>query len=183
MSDHGSEDALRYPVGRFERLTGRLDRAARETHLKTIEDTPARIRSLVAGLGDRQLDTPYRQGGWTIRQVVHHVPDSHMNAYVRMKLAATEDAPAIRVYQEQLWAELPEAKAGPVDMSLALLDALHRRWLAFLRNLTDDQFARVFIHPEWNRITIEEAVALYAWHCRHHTAHIEHALTVSATLA
>lgn len=169
-------DALRYPVGKFQRLSGALDRAARQAHIKTIEDTPARLRSLTAGLADAQLETPYRPGGWTIRQVVHHVPDSHMNAYIRMKLAVTEDNPSIRTYEEQLWAELPEAKSGPVEMSLALLDALHRRWVIFLKNLTDEQFARTFAHPEWGRVTIDEAVAMYAWHCRHHTAHVEQAL-------
>jgi uncharacterized damage-inducible protein DinB len=173
-------DALRYPVGKFQRVTPPLDRATRERHLKTIEDTPARFRALVAALGDAQLETPYRPGGWTIRQVVHHVPDSHMNAYIRMKLAATEDVPAIRTYEEQLWAELPEAKSGPVDMSLALLEALHRRWLAFLRSLSDEQFARAFLHPEWGNLTVDEALAMYAWHCRHHTAHIEQALAVAA---
>jgi uncharacterized damage-inducible protein DinB len=173
-------DALRYPVGKFERLNAPLDRAARERHLKTIEDTPARLRALVASLSDAQLETPYRPGGWSIRQVVHHVPDSHMNAYIRMKLAATEDAPTIRPYEEQLWAELPEAKSGPVEMSLALLEALHRRWLAFLRNLSDEQLARTFLHPEWGRVTIGEALAMYAWHCRHHTAHVEQALAVAA---
>jgi hypothetical protein len=167
---------LRYPVGRFERVTGPLDRAARDAHLKTIEDTPARMRSIVGGLSDAQLETPYRPGGWTVRQVVHHVPDSHMNAYVRMKLAATEDAPAIPTYEEQLWAELPEAKSGPVDTSLALLEALHRRWILFLRNLPDADFARPYVHPELGRVTIDHAVALYAWHCRHHLAHIEQAL-------
>ena len=169
-------DALRYPAGKFERLTARLDAAARAGHIKTIEDTPARVRSLTAGLTDSQLETPYRPGGWTIRQVVHHVPDSHMNAYIRMKLAATEDSPAIRVYEEQLWAELPDGKSGPVELSLPLLDALHRRWIVFLRNLTETGFARTFKHPEWGTMTIEEALALYAWHCRHHTAHIEQAL-------
>ena len=169
-------DALRYPVGKFERVTAPLGRSSRAPLLKTIEDTPARIRSLVGGLGDADLERPYRPGGWTIRQVVHHVPDSHMNAYIRMKLAVTEDTPAIRTYEEQLWAELPEAKSGPVELSLSLLDALHRRWMAFLGALTDEQFARIFVHPEWGRVTVEEAVALYAWHCRHHIAHIELAL-------
>lgn len=172
-------DKLRYPVGRYERLTAPLGRAGREPHLKTIEDTPARMRSLVSGLSDAALERPYRPGGWTIRQVVHHVPDSHMNAYIRMKLAVTEDAPAIRTYEEQLWAELPDAKRGAVEMSLALLDALHRRWIAFLRSATDEQFARPFLHPEWNRVTVEEAVTLYSWHCRHHTAHIELALAAA----
>jgi hypothetical protein len=169
-------DALRYPVGRFERVSSPLGRAGRAPLLKTIEDTPGAIRSLVGGLLDADLDRRYRPDGWTIRQVVHHVPDSHMNAYIRMKLAVTEETPSIRTYEEQLWAELPEAKRGPVDMSLTLLEALHRRWLAFLSTLSDDQFTRPFLHPEWGRVTVEEALALYAWHCRHHTAHIQQAL-------
>jgi hypothetical protein len=172
-------DKLRYPVGKFERLKTPLDAATRRTHIETFEQTPARFRSLVSGLNDRQLDTPYRPGGWTIRQVVHHVPDSHMNAYIRMKLAATEDAPAIRTYEEQLWAELPEAKTGPVDMSLALLDALHRRMVAFLRGLPEADMQKPFTHPEWKRVTIDEAIAMYAWHCRHHTAHIEQGLRIA----
>ena len=171
-------ETLRYPVGKFERLAAPLGHAGRQTHLKTIEDTPSRLRSLVGGLSDAQLERTYRSGGWTIRQVIHHVPDSHMNAYVRMKLAATEDCPTIRTYEEQLWAELPEARSGPVKMSLDLLDALHVRWIAFLRSLTDEQFTRPFNHKEWGRVTIEEAVALYSWHCRHHTAHVESALNL-----
>ena len=169
-------EKLRYPVGRFERLKAPLDRATRNAHVTTLEQTPARLRSLVSAVSDSRLDTPYRPGGWTIRQVVHHVPDSHMNAYIRMKWALTENAPAIKTYEEQLWAELPEAKTGAVEMSLALLDALHRRWVAFLRLLPDPDFGRTFTHPEWGRVTIEEALAMYAWHGRHHAAHIEHGL-------
>jgi hypothetical protein len=169
-------ERLRYPVGRFERVPAPLDRATRDAHVKTIADLPAKLRARVAGLSEMQLDTPYRPGGWTIRQVVHHVPDSHINAYVRMKLALTEDAPAIRTYEEQLWAELPEAKTGPVDMSLALLESLHRRWVAFLGHVTDAQFVRPFVHPQWGAMRVDEAVALYAWHSRHHLAHVEQAL-------
>jgi DinB superfamily len=169
-------DRLRYPVGKFERVKPPLDRATRSALVKTIEDTPARFRALVAGLSDAQLDTPYRPGGWTIRQVVHHVPESHMNAYIRMKLAATEDSPAIKTYEEQLWAELPDAKTAPAELSLSLLDALHRRWVLFLRNCTDADLARTFKHPEWGTVTIDESVALYAWHCRHHLAHVEQGL-------
>ncbi|HZR22810.1 MAG TPA: putative metal-dependent hydrolase [Vicinamibacterales bacterium] len=171
-------ERLKYPVGKLERAKTPLDRATRETHLKTIEDLPSKFRSLVSGLTDAQLDTPYRPGGWTIRQVVHHVPDSHMNAYVRMKLAATEDDPTIRTYEEQLWAELPDGKSGPIAMSLDLLDALHRRWMAFLRSRNEADLQRVFLHKEWGRVTIDEAIAMYAWHSRHHTAHIEQALAL-----
>jgi hypothetical protein len=173
-------DRLRYPVGRFERLKAPLDRAARDAHIETLERAPARFRSLVTGLTDAQLDTTYRPGGWTIRQVVHHVPDSHMNAYIRCKWAMTEDAPAIKVYEEQLWAELPEAKSGKVDMSLALLEALHRRWVSFLRAIPEAAFTRTFVHPEWKRVTIEEAIAMYAWHSRHHAAHIEQGIVGQA---
>src|SRR5712691_1730330 len=169
-------EKLRYPVGRFDRLTAPLDRATRNAHVTTLEQTPARFRSLVSGLSDARLDTPYRPGGWTIRQVVHQVPESHMNAYIRMKCAITEDAPSIKTYEEQLWAELPDAKVGKVDMSLALLEALHHRWVTFLRLIPEDHFSKVFVHPEWQRVTVDEAIAMYAWHCRHHAAHIEQAL-------
>jgi len=172
-------EKLKYPVGPMERPKTPLDRATRERYLATIEQLPARMRSLVNGLSDAQLDTPYRPGGWTVRQVVHHVPESHMNAYVRMKLAATEDTPTIKTYEEQLWAELPDVKSCPVDVSLALLDALHRRWVTFLRTLPEADLARAFVHPTWGRVPIDEAIGMYAWHCRHHTAHIENALAVA----
>jgi hypothetical protein len=166
-------EQLRYPVGRFARVTAPLDAGARRACIETIEQAPARFRALVAGRSERELDTPYRPDGWTVRQVVHHVPDSHMNAYIRMKFAITEDGPAIKAYDEARWAELPEAKSGPVEISLALLDSLHRRWVAFLRALPADAFARAYVHPELGRVTLDEAVALYAWHCRHHAGHIE----------
>ncbi len=171
-------ETLKYPIGKLPRVDTPLDRAMRERHLKTLDELPERFRALVSPLRDAQLDTPYRPGGWTIRQVVHHVPDSHMNAYVRMKLAATEDAPTIRTYEEQLWAELPEAKSGPVAMSLDLLAAVHRRWLAFLRAYPEGSLQRVFVHQAWGRVTIDEAISMYAWHSRHHTAHIEQALAM-----
>jgi hypothetical protein len=169
-------DTLRYPVGPMERPKTPLDPATRAAHIQTIEQLPARIRALVSGLTDQRLDTPYRPGGWTVRQVVHHVPDSHLNAYIRMKLAVTEDAPAIKTYEEGRWAELPEAKTGPIAMSVDLLDALHRRWVAFLRALPESEYRKTFIHPEWGRVPVDEAIAMYAWHCRHHAAHIEQAI-------
>ena len=169
-------EPLRYPVGRFERLKAPLDRAAREVHVETIAKTPAIFLSLTKGRSDAELDTPYRPGGWTVRQVVHHVPDSHINAYIRMKFAMTEDAPAIKVYDEAKWAELPEARTGPADMSIALLDALHRRWVMFLRSLDDADFAKAYVHPELGRVSLDEGIALYAWHCRHHGAHIQQGL-------
>jgi DinB family protein len=169
-------DKLRYPVGPLQRIREPLSAATRNEHLAIIEDTPARFRTLVAGLDDAQLDTPYRPGGWTIRQVVHHVPDSHMNAYVRMKLAATEDRPTVKSYEEARWAELSDGRTAPVDMSLALLDALHRRWVAFLRGLSDAELRRTFKHYEWGEVTIEESITMYSWHCRHHAAHIAGAI-------
>jgi hypothetical protein len=169
-------DTLRYPIGPFVRPVPPLDRAARTALLDTLEQAPARFRALAGALSDAARDTAYRTDGWTIRQVVHHVADSHMNAYIRMKWAMTEDTPAIKVYEEARWAELPDAKSGAVELSLSLLEALHRRWLAFLRLLPDEAFQREFVHPEWQRITIDEALALYAWHSRHHAAHIESAI-------
>lgn len=176
-------EQLRYPVGRASRLASPLDRAARDEHLRILEQLPRRFRELTADLSDAQLDTRYRPGGWTIRQVVHHVPDSHMNAYIRMKLAATEHDPIVRPYEEKDWAELPEAKSGPIGMSLDLLDALHRRWTAFLRALSDAELQRAFQHAEWGRVTIEEAITLYSWHSRHHTAHIVNAIGAAAARA
>ena len=165
-------EPLRYPVGRFQRVTSPLDRATRAAHLDQLERLPATIRSLTQGRSDAALDTPYRPGGWTVRQVVHHVPDSHMNAYVRMKLAVTTDAPTITAYPEEKWAELADGKIAPIAMSVALLEALHQRWLMFLRGLNDADFAKVYVHPELGRVTVDEGLALYAWHSQHHSGHI-----------
>ena len=169
-------EQLRYPVGRMPRSSAPLDARTREEYLGVLESMPARVRALVNGLGDAELDTPYRPGGWTVRQVVHHVPDSHMNAYVRMKLAVTEDQPAVKTYEEGRWADLPEAKSGPVAMSIDLLDALHRRWVAFLRGLPERDFRKTFSHPEWGIVSIDDSLGMYAWHCRHHTEHIRMAI-------
>jgi hypothetical protein len=174
-------DTLRYPVGPLPRHSTPLDAKTRAGFLTVVEQTPATIRGLVERLTDAELDTPYRPGGWTIRQVVHHVPDSHLNAYVRMKLAVTEEAPRVKTYEEARWAELPEAKTGPIAMSLDLLEALHRRWVAFLRALPDADWRRAFTHPEWGLVTMDDALGMYAWHCRHHTAHIR--LGIDATRA
>ena len=141
-------ERLRYPVGRFERLTAPLDRATRDAHVETIEQSPARFRALT-GSEPAQLDTPYRPDGWTVRQVVHHVPDSHMNAYVRIKLAVTEDAPTIKTYEEELWAELPDVTRCPIDISLRLLDALHQRWVVLLRALPADRLQEGLHAHEW----------------------------------
>lgn len=163
---------LRYPVGRMTRSSAPLDVRTREEYIRILEAMPGRVRALVSGLSDAQLDTPYRPGGWTVRQVVHHVPDSHMNAYVRMKLAVTEDQPNVKTYEEARWAELPEAKSGPIAMSMDLLDALHRRWVAFLRALPATDLRKAFSHPDWGIVSVEESIGMYAWHCRHHTEHI-----------
>ncbi len=169
-------EQLRYPVGPMPRTRGPLDIKTREDLIGILEALPGKVRALVSGLTEAQLDTPYRPGGWTVRQVVHHVPDSHMNAYIRMKLALTEDQPNAKTYEEAKWAELPEAKSGPIGMSLDLLDALHRRWVSFLRALPPADFGKAFLHPEWGTVTIDDALGMYSWHCRHHTEHIRNAL-------
>ena len=164
-------ETLRYPVGRFSRLTSPLDRATRSAHIDTIEQTPAKFRSLVNGRSDAELDTPYRPGGWTVRQVVHHVPDSHMNAFVRLKLALTEDNPTVKPYDQEKFASLPDQRL-PIDVSLSLLDGLHARWVAVLNTLTPEQFTRPLYHPEIGPITVDYLVQTYGWHSRHHVAHI-----------
>ena len=162
----------RYPIGRFERPTGPLSPSQRDGCIAQIAETPARMRQAVRGLSDTQLDTPYRPDGWTVRQVAHHLPDSHLNAYVRFKLALTEDRPAIKTYDEKRWAELPEARTAPIDLSLDLLDGLHGRWTLLLRAMTPADFARTFKHPEWGEVSLDFTVAQYAWHGRHHVGHI-----------
>ena len=167
---------LRFPVGRAPREMGPLDPAKRLELVKILEDAPATLRALVESLPDSTLDVPYRPGGWTIRQVVHHMPDSHMNAYVRMKLAATEPSPAVPTYEEQLWAELPDGKSAPVGMSLDLLEGLHKRWVAFLRALAPADYQKTYAHPKLGPVTIDWALGIYAWHCGHHAEHVRIAL-------
>ena len=164
-------EELRYPVGRLE-MRPELSPAERAGCVDTVAALPDALRAEVAGLDDERLDTPYRPGGWTVRQVVHHLPDSHMNSYVRFKLAVTEDEPTITTYEEAQWAEMPDAKNGPVELSLQLLEALHDRWIAFLRTLDDAGWRRTFIHPELGKMTLEQLVQVYCWHSRHHLAHI-----------
>ena len=161
----------RYPIGKFDQsITVTL--GMRSDFINTIEALPAQLKKEVENLSKQQLDTPYRDGGWTIRQVVHHIPDSHINSYVRFKLALTEDNPKIKTYEEHLWAELPDTFKTPIDVSLNLLESLHKRWAILLRSLTDQQFERTFQHPEWENISLSKTLALYAWHCKHHLAHI-----------
>lgn len=162
---------LRYPVGPFK-FEGPLSPQQRQECIGEIAATPERMRAAVAELTDSQLDTPYRDGGWTVRQVVHHVPDSHLNSYCRFKLAMTEEHPTIRAYDENLWAGLEDARNAPIDMSLDLLEALHRRWVVFMRSFKDEDFSRTFNHPELGTVSVDKNVALYAWHGRHHVAHI-----------
>jgi uncharacterized damage-inducible protein DinB len=164
-------DNLRFPIGGFEPNYD-TSLAARQARIKTITELPQRLRAAVAGLNDAQLDTPYRPGGWTVRQTVHHVPDSHANAFIRFKLALTEDeVPTIKPYYEDRWAELGDAKM-PVDVSLRMADAIHERWVGLLNSMSDADFQKKFIHPETGEWTLEGALALYAWHSLHHTAHI-----------
>lgn len=171
MGTIGTED-LRYPIGPF-RFEGEANPGVRAQRIEEIASAPDRVRGAVAGLSPQQLDTPYREEGWTVRQVVHHLPDSHLNAYTRMKLALTEDEPTIRPYEEARWAELPDARSGPVEISLDLLESLHHRWVLLLRQLGPDDFGRRYRHPEMGRsVELDEALALYAWHGRHHVAHI-----------
>src|SRR5437879_792598 len=162
---------LRYPVGKF-RFPDAVNAEERRKFIEQIAETPARLRAAIGGLSEQQLDTPYRPGGWTVSQVIHHVPDSHMNAYVRFKLALTEDEPTIRPYMEKPWAELPEAKSGPVELSLELLESLHKRWILTLRNINPNEWKRTFRHPEIGVLNLEKTLALYSWHGRHHVAHV-----------
>ncbi len=162
---------LRYPVGEF-RFPERVSAQELATFIDQISETPARMRAAVAGLSDSQLDTPYRPGGWTVRQLAHHVPDSHINSYTRFRLALTEDDPVIKPYEEARWAELHDARSLPVEPSLALLESLHARWVPLLRSISDADWKRSFRHPELGPGRLEQNAALYAWHGRHHVAHI-----------
>lgn len=161
----------RYPIGKFH-FEGPVPEARREALIQEIAAAPAALRRAVEDLSAEQLDTPYREGGWTVRQVIHHVPDSHMNAYVRFKLALTEDEPTIKTYAEDRWAELSDTKTTPTEVSLALLDSLHQRWVTLLGSLGPEDWKRNFRHPELGVVSLEKSVALYAWHGKHHVAHV-----------
>jgi len=162
---------LRYPIGEFKAATP-ITLEMRSAAIAAIEGLPRRMREAVAGLNDAQLDTRYRPGGWTVRQVVHHVADSHMNALIRVKLALTEDRPTIKPYDENAWSALPDAKL-PIAVSLNLIDGIHTRWVALVNGMAADQFARAFIHPELKtEMTVDYHLQLYAWHSQHHVAHI-----------
>ena len=162
---------LRYPIGPF-RPKPSITGEERKEMIRQIAETPGLLRKAIAGLDNTQLDTPYRPGGWTLRQVVHHLPDSHLNSYVRFKLALTEQEPTIKPYKENLWAELDEARTAPTGISLDLLETLHKRWVMVLENLSADDFARTLVHPESGKMNLDRLLQLYAWHGRHHVAHI-----------
>jgi uncharacterized damage-inducible protein DinB len=162
---------LSYPIGKYEHKES-LSPGERDRAIAQIAAAPKCLRDAVAGLSQQQFDTPYRPGGWTVRQVVHHVPDSHMNSYVRFKLALTEDEPTIKPYDEALWAKLQDSRDTPIEVSLALLEALHHRWDVLLRSLRAEDFARRLQHPSMGTMTLDDMVFHYAWHGRHHVAHI-----------
>jgi hypothetical protein len=162
---------LSYPIGKYEHKAS-LTPAERETAIAQIAAAPKCLRDAVAGLSHQQFDTPYRPGGWTVRQVVHHVPDSHLNSYVRFKLALTENEPTIRPYDEALWAKLRDSRDTPVEVSLSLLESLHHRWEVLLRSLGPEDFSRRLRHPEHGPMTLDDLLGSYAWHGRHHVAHI-----------
>ena len=161
----------RYPIGKFH-FAGPPDAGQRSNLIEDVEKTPNSLRAAVQGLSPQQLDTAYREGGWTVRQVVHHLPESHMNAYIRFKLALTEDEPLIKPYMEDRWAQLPDVQTTPPEISLALLESLHDRFVRVLRGINPAEWKRTFRHPELGTVTLEKNLALYSWHGRHHVAHI-----------
>jgi hypothetical protein len=162
---------LQYPIGKLERKAV-LTPDERHIAIERIAQTPGHLSVALSGLTPEQLDIPYREGGWTVRQVAHHLADAHMNAYIRLKLALTEPSPTIKPYDQDPWAALPDATAAPVEISLALLTAVHRRWVAILESLKPADFARTFEHPEIGTVTIDMLIGMMAWHGRHHVAHI-----------
>lgn len=162
---------LRYPIGPFA-APSTFTAADRAAAIRTLAELPARLRLACAGLTDRQLETPYRPGGWTVRQVVHHTADSHVNAYIRLKFALSEANPTIKPYDEAVWAEMLDARTAPIALSLDLLEALHARLVLLLGGLSSDAFARTLFHPERGAMSIDDYLALYDWHSRHHTAHV-----------
>ncbi len=175
MSTNTSQPGLdpRYPIGKHAR-PATITPEDRDYAIDDLALLPERLRNAVANLNEDQLDMPYRQGGWTVRQLVHHVADSHMNAVTRFRFALTETDPVIKPYAEGDWAMLHDAAAAPIEWSLELIESLHARWVMLLQHLTEEQWKRVYVHPENGRTTLEEAVLLYAWHSRHHTAHVAH---------
>ncbi len=170
MSTHALAVDPRYPVGKFH-YDGPYTEAQRQELITTLAELPAKLRAAVSGLNDKQLDTPYRDGGWTVRQTVHHVADSHMNSFIRFRLAITEDNPTIKPYDEARWAEISDAKE-PVEVSLTLIDSLHRRMVVMLRDFKPEQWKRTLVHPENGQMTLDKVLGIYGWHSKHHVAHI-----------
>ena len=169
MTDH---DPLRFPTGPFSPKAS-LTAAERATLMEELAHYPADLRFMVMSLTPEQLETPYREGGWTVRQVVHHMPDSHLQAYVRFKLAMTEDRPTIKTYEQAFWGETEDTRTAPVEISLDLLEALHKRWALFLRSLSEADFQRTYLHPELGEVSLEKTLQLYVWHGKHHLGHIK----------
>ena len=161
----------RYPIGKFK-LDVSPSADERINLIADIEKAPEALRAAVRGLTPQQIETPYREGGWTVKQVVHHVPDSHMNAYIRFKLALTEEEPTIKPYEEARWAELEDSRSTPLEVSVSLMDSLHHRWVRVLRSIKPEEWKRTFRHPEMGLLTLEKTLILYAWHGKHHVAHI-----------
>ena len=171
------EEDLKYPIGKVEQQVfsnkGDFDEQKKNDFINDIRMCPTMLENAILNLDEHQLNTPYRPGGWTIKQVIHHVADSHMNAYARFRLALTEDNPSIKAYDEAAWAELPDAKSMPVNISLTLLHALHERWCNLMSNMTEEQWKKTFYHPEHKRMMVLwDVVGTYVWHGKHHTAHI-----------
>ena len=168
-----SDDLLRYPIGQPRLPTGALSPGERAALMQQIQELPAQLAAMARAVGGEGLQRPYRPGGWTGRQVIHHLADSHLNCYCRFRLALTEDNPTVRPYDEVAWAELPDVAATPITVSLTLLEALHTRWVTLLHHLTDAQWQRTFHHPNMQRdFTLDQALALYTWHGQHHLAHL-----------
>jgi hypothetical protein len=162
---------LRYPIGHFTPPAASLP-GIRAAFIETLRQLPANLRAATAGLSDAQLDTPYREGGWTVRQVIHHIADSHANAYIRVKLALTEDWPTVKPYNEAAWAELADSRKLPIDVSMAIIAGMHARWVVLLESLSEQDFHKGYNHPEYGKQSLSTVLAMYAWHARHHTAHI-----------
>jgi hypothetical protein len=174
MNTSVSDELLRFPVGQAQLPEGALSTAERTAFIQQLADLPAQLTAAARAAGGERLQLPYRPGGWTGRQVIHHLADSHLNSYVRYRLALTEESPAIKPYNEKAWAELPDVAAAPITVSLNMLEALHSRWVTLLHHLTDEQWQRTFYHPGYDRTyTLDQALALYAWHGRHHLEHVK----------
>jgi len=171
MTPMTNPDGIRFPVGDFT-IDPEVTVEKRAAWIRQMAEAPVKLRAALAGLSDEQLDTRYREGGWMLRQVVHHLADAHLNGFARFKLALTEDNPPIKTYEETLWAETADGRDAPVELSLKLLEALHERWIILLASLREADFARTFSHPQRGAMTIDRAIQLYAWHGIHHAAHI-----------